>query len=46
LAQGLDRESVPVHFTLGLKLNGTTDRIVVDAEGALRIILKVKTGRP
>ncbi|WP_046868480.1 hypothetical protein [Microvirga massiliensis] len=35
-----------MHFTVALKLNGTTDRIGVDAEEALITILKVKTGRP
>ena len=35
-----------MQFTVGLKLNGTTDRIVVDAEDALIAALKVKTGCP
>ncbi len=35
-----------MQFTVGLKLNGKADRIVVDAEDALIAALKVKTGRP
>jgi hypothetical protein len=35
-----------MQFTVGLKLKGTTDRIVVDAEDALIAALKVKTERP
>ncbi len=35
-----------MRFTVGLKLKGTTDRIVVDAEDALIAALKVKSERP
>ena len=35
-----------MQFAVGLKLKGTTDHIVVDAEDALIAALKVKTGRP
>ena len=33
-------------FTVGLRVQGTADRIVVDAEDALVAALKVKTERP
>jgi len=39
-------EETRMQFTVGLKLNGKADRIVVDAEDALIAALKVKTGRP
>lgn len=42
----LGRGGVPVQFTVGLKLKGKTDRIVVDAEDALIAALKVKVERP
>jgi hypothetical protein len=35
-----------MQFTVGLKLNGKADHVVVDAEDALVAALKVKTGRP
>jgi hypothetical protein len=35
-----------MHFTVGFKLKGRTDRIGVDAEDALAAALKVKTERP
>jgi hypothetical protein len=35
-----------MHFTVGLKLKGKTDRILVDAEDALIAALKVKTEHP
>lgn len=35
-----------MHFTVGLKLKGKTDRILVDAEDALDAALKVKTEHP
>ena len=35
-----------MHFTVGLKLKGTLDRVVVDAEDALVAALKVKSERP
>ncbi len=35
-----------MQFTVGLKLNGKMDRILVDAEDALIAALKVKTERP
>jgi hypothetical protein len=35
-----------VQFTVGLKLKGKTDRVVVDAEDALIAALKAKTKRP
>jgi hypothetical protein len=35
-----------VQFTVGLKLKGKTDRVVVDAEDALIAALKAKTERP
>ena len=35
-----------MRLTVGLKLKGTTDRIVVDAEDALIAALKVKSERP
>jgi hypothetical protein len=36
----------PVRFTVGLKLNGKSDRIAVDAEDALVAALKVKSEHP
>jgi hypothetical protein len=33
-------------FTVGLRVKGNSDRIVVDAEDALIAALKVKTERP
>jgi hypothetical protein len=33
-------------FTVGLRVKGKADRIVVDAEDALAAALKVKTERP
>ena len=35
-----------MQFTVGLKLNGKMDRIVVDTEDALIAALKVKTEHP
>lgn len=35
-----------MQFTVGFKLNGKTDHVVVDAEDALVAAQKVKTGRP
>jgi hypothetical protein len=35
-----------VHFTVGLKLNGKSDHISVDAEDALIAALRVKTEHP
>ena len=35
-----------MHFTVGLKLKGKTDRIAVDAEDALIAALRVKAERP
>ena len=35
-----------MQFTVGLKLNGKMDRIVVDTEDALIAALKVKTEQP
>jgi hypothetical protein len=35
-----------MQFTVGLKLNGKSDHVVVDAEDALVAALKVKTERP
>ena len=35
-----------MHFTVGLKLKGKTDRILVDAEDALAAALKVKSEHP
>ncbi|QBR70734.1 hypothetical protein CU048_04945 [Beijerinckiaceae bacterium] len=35
-----------MHFTVGLKLNGRTDHVLVDAEDALIAALKVKADRP
>jgi hypothetical protein len=35
-----------VQFTVGLKLHGKTDRVMVDAEDALIAALKVKCERP
>jgi hypothetical protein len=42
----MERGGVPMHFTVGLKLKGKTDRIVVAAEDALGAALKVKTEHP
>ncbi|HLN10304.1 MAG TPA: hypothetical protein VK281_15290, partial [Xanthobacteraceae bacterium] len=41
-----DRGGVPMQFTVGLKLKGKSDRMVVDAEDALIAALKVKGERP
>ena len=46
LPQTLGRGGGQVQFTVGLKLNGKTDHIAVDAEDALIAALKVKTERP
>ena len=35
-----------MQFTVGFKLKGKADHVVVDAEDALVAALKVKTGRP
>jgi hypothetical protein len=35
-----------MHFTVGLKLKGKTDRILVDAVDALAAALKVKSEHP
>ena len=35
-----------MQFTIGLKLKGKSDHVVVDAEDALIAALKVKTERP
>ena len=35
-----------MQFTVGLRLKGISDRVVVDAEDALVAALKVKTERP
>jgi hypothetical protein len=35
-----------MRFTVGLKLKGTTDHMVVDAEDALIAALRVKSERP
>jgi hypothetical protein len=35
-----------MQFTVGLKLQGKTDRVLVEAEDALIAALKVKTERP
>jgi hypothetical protein len=40
------RGGVLVQFTVGLKLNGKTDHIAVDAEDALIAALKVKIEHP
>jgi hypothetical protein len=42
----MGRGGVPVQFTVGLKLKGTTDHIAVDAEDAPIAALKVKTEYP
>jgi hypothetical protein len=42
----MGRGGVRVQFTVGLKLNGKTDHIAVDAEDALIAALKVKTEYP
>ena len=42
----LGREGLPVQFTVGLKLNGKSDHIAVDAEDALIAALRVKAERP
>ena len=46
MSSNLLEEGVPMHFIVGLRLKGTMDRIVVDAEDALAAALKVKTGHP
>lgn len=35
-----------MHFTIGFKLNGKADRIMVDADDALIAALKAKAERP
>ncbi len=35
-----------MHFTVGFRLKGHTDRVVIDAEDALIAALKVKAERP
>ena len=35
-----------MQFTVGIRLKGISDRVVVDAEDALAAALKVKTERP
>ncbi len=35
-----------MHFTVGFKLNGKADHVVVDAEDALAAAVKVKTECP
>jgi hypothetical protein len=42
----LGRGGLPVQFTVGLKLNGKSDHIAVDAEDALIAALRVKAERP
>jgi hypothetical protein len=42
----MDGGGVLMQFTVGLKLNGKMDRIVVDTEDALIAALKVKTEHP
>jgi hypothetical protein len=39
-------EEVAMHFTVGFRLKGHTDRITIDAEDALIAALKVKAERP
>jgi hypothetical protein len=39
-------EEVPMHFTVGFRLKGHTDRIGIDAEDALIAALRVKAERP
>lgn len=46
LAQNIGRGGTLVQFTVGLKLKGKTDHIVVDAEDALIAALRVKTEHP
>src|SRR6266566_59533 len=46
-ACGAERiEEVPMHFTVGFRLKGHTDRVTIDAEDALIAALKVKAERP
>lgn len=35
-----------MHFTVGLKANGSAEHVIVDAEDALVAALKVKAKRP
>ncbi len=35
-----------MHFTVGFRLKGHTDRVTIDAEDALIAALKVKAERP
>jgi hypothetical protein len=37
---------MPMQFTVGLKLQGKSDHVLVDAEDALIAALKVKSERP
>jgi hypothetical protein len=39
-------EEVPMHFTVGFRLKGHSDRITIDAEDALIAALRVKAERP
>ncbi len=39
-------EEVVMHFTVGFRLKGHTDRVTIDAEDALIAALKVKAERP
>jgi hypothetical protein len=41
-----DGGGAPVHFTIGFKLKGKADRIMVEAEDALLAALKAKAERP
>jgi hypothetical protein len=46
MAQNIGKGGALVQFTVGLKLEGKTDHIAVDAEDALIAALKVKTEHP
>jgi len=39
-------EELPMHFTVGFRLKGHTDHVLIDAEDALIAALKVKAERP
>ena len=39
-------EEVAMHFTVGFRLRGQSDRVTIDAEDALIAALKVKAERP
>jgi hypothetical protein len=39
-------EEVAMHFTVGFRLKGHSDRITIDAEDALIAALRVKAERP